>query len=102
MPVALFTAAGRDLRVCHRFTVNAPAGTPIFTVRDRHPVHLRFPSWRVVFSTVYKNTQSSETWIIVGAGHNLILISQYTGAFGTLLPPEQAAITAALNAACPA
>jgi Zn-dependent protease with chaperone function len=99
VPGAVFTAASQDLRACHRFTVSAPAGTSVFTVRATPPLRLRFPSWHVVFSVVYKNVQSSDTWIVVGKGHNLILITQQTTAFGTLLPPQQAAINAALSAA---
>jgi hypothetical protein len=99
VPATVFTAAGRDLQACHGFTVTNPAGTFIFTVRETLPLDLRFPSWHVVFSLLYKNTHTSLTWIVVGAGHNLILITQDTNAFGTLLPPQQAAINAALNAA---
>jgi Peptidase family M48 len=99
VPAAVFSAADQDLRACHQFTVVTSAGTSIFTVRDTPPLRLRFPSWHVVFSLTYKDTQSSVTWIVVGTGHNLILVTQSTIAFGTLLPPEQAAINAALNAA---
>lgn len=99
VPAAVFTVASRDLRTCHGFTVIDPAGTFIFTVRDTPPLPLRFPSWHVVFALRYKDTQTSVTWIVVGAGHNLILVTQDTDAFGTLLPPQQAAINAALNAA---
>jgi hypothetical protein len=98
VPPAIFTAASRDLRACHGFTVNIPTGTDIFTVTNSPPLRLKFPSWHVVFSVVYKNTQSSVTWIFVGTGHNLILITQNTVALGTLLPLQQAAINAALNA----
>ncbi len=98
VPSVMFTAGSRDLRACHGFTITDPAGTFIFTVRDSPPLHLQFPSWRVVFSLVHENTQTTVTWIAVGVGHNLVLISQDTIAIGTLLPPQQAAINAALNA----
>jgi Zn-dependent protease with chaperone function len=99
VPAAMFATASQDLRACHGFTVNVPAGTSIFTVRNSPPLRLRFPSWQVAFSVVYKDTRSSDTWIAVSTGHNLILLTQNTIAFGTLLPPEQAAINAALNGA---
>ena len=96
---SLFTGASADLRACHSFTVPGSRGAVLFTVRDVAPRNLGVPSWQVVFSVVFKHQRVSLTWIFVGIGHNLIMLTQQTTAFGALLPLQQGAISAALHAA---
>jgi hypothetical protein len=99
VPAALFAAASQDLRACRHFTVAAPEGTTDFTVHAVPAPSLGSLSWRADLSLAFKHQRSSVTLIFVSVGHNLIMLDQQTVAFGALLPLQQTAINAALNAA---
>ncbi len=97
--VAMFTAANQDLQACHHYTVTTLNATLAYTVHDVAPPHIGNLSWQVDYSVVYKQARTSLTWIYAAIGHNLIVLTQQTVALGTLLPLQQTAINAALNAA---
>jgi hypothetical protein len=67
-------------------------------VHDVAPPHIGGSSWQVDDSVVYKHQRTSVTWIFAAIGHNLIVLTQQTVAFGTLLPLQQTAIKDAINA----
>ena len=97
--VAVFTAANQDLQACHHYTVTTLNATLAYTAHDVAPPHIGNLSWQVDYSVVYKHQRTSLTWIFAAIGHNLIVLTQQTVALGTLLPLQQTAINAALNAA---
>jgi hypothetical protein len=97
--VAVFTAANQDLQACHHYTLTRLNATLAYTVHDVAPPHIGNFSWQVDYSVAYRHQDTSLTWIFAAIGHNLIVLTQQTVAFGTLLPLQQTAINAALNAA---
>jgi Zn-dependent protease with chaperone function len=98
VPATVFSAANQDLQACHHYTVTTLNGTLAYTVHDVAPPHIGGSSWQVDDSVVYKHQRTSVTWIFAAIGHNLIVLTQQTVAFGTLLPLQQTAIKDAINA----
>jgi Zn-dependent protease with chaperone function len=99
VPAAVFTTASNELRACHRYTVTTLNGVLTYTVHEVAPPHIGSLSLQVNYSVMYKHQDTSLTWIFTAIGHNLIVLTQQTVAFGTLLPLQQTAITTALNTA---
>lgn len=102
VPAALFAAADRDVRACHRYTISDSALSVTATVREVAVHGLPVPAWRAQVSILSGAASASITWVEMGIGHNLVILDQETNLTGPLAQPDETVIDAAVRAITPA
>jgi len=98
VPAALFAAMDRDVRACHRYVLTDPAGPLTASVREVAVHGLSVPARRAEVSISSGTASSAMTWVEIGIGHNLVMLSQATSFTGSLAQPDEAVIDAAEHA----
>lgn len=99
VPSSLLTAADAMLRPCGRFTVTYAGQPDPLTARAVAMPIQGASTWRADFTVATGIIHASETYIVVYAGHTLILLDQATSWNGAQPGPDEVAINTALASA---
>jgi Zn-dependent protease with chaperone function len=104
VPASVLARARQDLRACPHYTAANPALPGVFdqTLRAAPAPDVGAPDWREDVTLSYRVERSAVTFIVITAGHNMILITQQAIVAYVVPPPDEAAtltaVTAVMNA----
>jgi hypothetical protein len=100
VPASVLASARLDLRPCHRYTASSPAspGTSYYSQHAGPVPDVGAPAWRVDASFAHRIARSAWIFIVITAGHNLILITQLAAVDYVVPPPDEAAMRTAVTA----
>jgi Zn-dependent protease with chaperone function len=100
IPASVLARARQDLRACHRYTATNPAIPGVFdqTLRAAPAPDVGTPDWREDVTLSYRVERSAVTFIVITAGHNMILITQQAIVAYVVPPPDEAATRTAVTA----
>jgi hypothetical protein len=100
IPDSVLARARRDLRACHHYTAANPAIPGVFdqTLRAAPAPDVGAPDWQEDVTLSYRVERSAVTFIVITAGHNMILITQQAIVGYVVPPPDEAATRTAVTA----